>query len=359
MKDLIEYLEADRDRVLTGLKGAQTPEAAQAVLEKEADRLLLQYNEECSSVRVRDAASGMMQAVRSSVPFLDSMGEARVWRRNGASGSQSGSGGGFGSTGKTSAKGAGLSGILLGIGAVLTAAAFFVPVLSTGGMAALPALLKGILLPVAGGGCLYFAGRSAGRNARIRIGNSAGTDAPEERIEITIDPEKLWNSLRGAVLVVDRNLAAAREAEAYDRSKELTAASGGKGISAEEIELFSGLLELADADSPQMAADIRYYLHKKDVDVLEWSAPNAAWFELLPGLPGGIWPDGGAVGGGSAAAHAGMTGNDGFSGMSGGAGDGGKAVTAQTQAPNEAQAMTIRPALAQGGRLLRKGLAVR
>ena len=48
---MIEFLDEDRERVMTGLKSAGTPEAAQKVLEKETDRLLLQYNEECTSVR--------------------------------------------------------------------------------------------------------------------------------------------------------------------------------------------------------------------------------------------------------------------------------------------------------------------
>ncbi len=341
MDNLQDFLEADRERVLTGLKSAQTPEAAQAVLEKETDRLLLQYNEECTSARMRDAASGMMQALRSSVPLLDSAGEVRVWRRGevsggSASGAVGRTGSGVGGTAGAGhgAKGAGLSGILLCVGAALSAAAFFAPALFTGGMGALPSLFKGILLPLLGGGCLYSAGRMAGKNARIRIGGSAGSEDPEERIEITIDPEKLWNSLRGAVMVVDRNLAAVQEAEEFDRGKELAAVSGAKGVSAEEIELFSGLLELArsgasgqagqinaggsvDPGLSQMAEDIRYYLHRKNVEVIEWSEKYASWFEILPGL----------------------------SKSTGGHGEG--------------KALTIRPALAQNGRLLKKGLAIR
>ncbi len=309
---MIDYLEKDRDNVMSGLRTASTPADAQKILEKEADRLLLQYNEDCTSVRVRDAASGMVQALRSSVPLLDTMGEPRVWRREGGDASAAG--------GKSGGKN--LSHILLGIGIVLTAAAFAVPVLSTGGAAAIGTLLKGILLPVAGGGCMYLAGRTSVTDTRIGIGKSSGsTNAPSQRIEITIDPDKLWSSLRGAVMVIDRNLEIAEEEEKYDRQKELSAAVGAKGITAEEIELFSGLLEMADADSPQMASDIRYYLHKKDVDVLDWSVQNAAWFEMLPSLPG--------------------------------------IKKASKSNSAEDQVVTIRPALAQDGRLLKKGTAVR
>ena len=313
---MIDYLEKDRDNVMNGLRTASTPADAQKILEKETDRLLLQYNEDCTSVRMRDAAAGMVQALRSSVPLLDTMGAPRVWHRDGGSGNAA-----CRSAGKN------LSHILLGIGIVLTVAAFAVPALTAGGTAAVGALMKGILLPIAGGGCMYFAGKSSAADTRIGIGSTQNTGpgsagVPAQRIEITIDPEKLWSSLRGAVMVIDRNLEIAGEEEKYERQKELSAAVGAKGISAEEIELFSGLLEMADADSPQMAADIRYYLHKKDVDVLSWSAQNAAWFEMLPSMPGRI-------------------------------------PASKSDSSLEDTVMTIRPALAQNGRLLKKGTAVR
>ena len=236
-------------------------------------------------------------------------------------GTAGGNGAGTGSGSKN------LSHILLGIGIVMTVAAFAVPALTAGGTAAMGALLKGLILPVAGGGCMYFAGKTSATETRIGIGStknagSGSAGAPAQRIEITIDPEKLWSSLRGAVMVIDRNLEIAGEEEKYALQKELSAAVGAKGISAEEIELFSGLLEMADADSPQMAADIRYYLHKKNVDVLTWSVQNAAWFEMLPSIPG-------------------------------------RTAGSKSDSAKEDAVMTIRPALAQDGKLLKKGTAVR
>lgn len=354
---MIDYLDRDRDRILAGLKGAHSPAEAQQFLEKETDRLLLQYNEDCASVRVRDAAAGMMQAVRSSVPFLDSAGEPRVWRREGygsygtgaGSGGNDGSYGNHGKAGGSGAKGGGfgrsLSGILLVVGAVITLAGFAVPALSAGGTAAAGALLKSILLPVAGGGCLYLAGRTAGSGARIGIGKTSGAGAGAERIEITIDPEKLWSSLRGAVMVVDRNLELAQEEESYARRKaaDTAGAEGGIGLSADEIELFSGLLEMADADSPQMAADIRYYLHKKDVEAVDWTPQYAAWFERLPALPGTAVTGGFLGPKGSAGGISEKTGSAGGSAGS-------------FKSADEA-VVTIRPALVQHGRLLKKGTA--
>lgn len=295
-KMLINYLDTDRERVMAGLRGAQTPEKAQEILERETDRLLLQYNEECGSARVRDEASGMLQALRSSVPLLDSVGEAQEWSLVEDEGAR---------------RSGGLSGIsraLLCAGAALAAASLFLSGIMGGG-AAPAGVLRSVLLLAAGGGCLFFAGRMSGTEVGI------GVQSPERRIEIRIDPEKLWRSLRGAVMVIDRNLELVREREEADRLAVLSAADGGGkgagGIGAAEIELFSGLLELADADSPQMAADIRYYLHRKGIEAVSFTEQDAAWFELLPsgGIPG--------------------------------------------------EPVTVRPALVRDGRLLKKGMAVR
>jgi hypothetical protein len=74
-----------------------------------------------------------------------------------------------------------------------------------------------------------------------------------------------------------------------------------------------------------MAADIRYYLHQKDVDVLAWSEQNAAWFEMLPSAAG-MKADG---------------------------------KNSRSGDREEDRVLTIRPALAQDSRLLKKGTAVR
>ena len=54
--EMIQFLEADKEQLMSGLAAAGTPEKAQSVLEKEFDRLLLHYNEECMEEKVRDTA---------------------------------------------------------------------------------------------------------------------------------------------------------------------------------------------------------------------------------------------------------------------------------------------------------------
>ena len=58
--EMMQFLEADKEQLMSGLAAAGTPEQAEHVLEKEFDRLLLRYNEECTLERVRDAARYML-----------------------------------------------------------------------------------------------------------------------------------------------------------------------------------------------------------------------------------------------------------------------------------------------------------
>ena len=76
---LIELLEKDKQNLLTELAASKTAERAVTVLENELDKLLLMYNEHCSSERERDAAAYITQAIRLSLPLIDSVGDTKVW----------------------------------------------------------------------------------------------------------------------------------------------------------------------------------------------------------------------------------------------------------------------------------------
>ena len=85
---LIDILEKDKDKLLTELAAAKESEKAVRVLENELDKLLLTYNEQCSSERERNAAAYMMQAVRLSLPLVDSVGDTKVWEAGEESGTK-------------------------------------------------------------------------------------------------------------------------------------------------------------------------------------------------------------------------------------------------------------------------------
>ena len=85
---LIELLEKDKQNLLTELAASKTAERAVTALENELDKLLLMYNEKCGNERERNAAAYMMQAVRLSLPLIDSVGETKVWETETAAGSK-------------------------------------------------------------------------------------------------------------------------------------------------------------------------------------------------------------------------------------------------------------------------------
>ena len=84
--EMMQFLESDKEQILSGLVKAGSPEQAQTVLEKEFDKLLLQYNEECVEERVRNEARHMTQAAKMMIPMISSQGETRVWSKSTSSG---------------------------------------------------------------------------------------------------------------------------------------------------------------------------------------------------------------------------------------------------------------------------------
>lgn len=272
--DMTGFLEADREQLISGLKAAGTPEQAQRVVEKEFDRLLLRYNEECTVERVRDAARYMLQAAKMMIPMLSAAGETKVW-------SNSGAGVGAGGTKMTRKVIACLAG-----GAVFLAGAVLGLAVSAGNGLSMSALLGSIPAAILAGILLFFAGRLSFDNRAVP-GQSAQS---EYQVEIRIDPEKVWSCMRAVILSVDKSLLEAEDAVNYERSQ--LPPSEGNGITPEEAELFSGIMENAysraqedpgDSAAQETISMVRYYLHRKQVETVEFGGGKREWFELLPG----------------------------------------------------------------------------
>ena len=272
--DMTGFLEADREQLISGLKAAGTPEQAQRVVEKEFDRLLLRYNEECTVERVRDAARYMLQAAKMMIPMLSAAGETKVW-------SNSGAGVGAGGTKMTRKVIACLAG-----GAVFLAGAVLGLAVSAGNGLSMSALLGSIPAAILAGILLFFAGRLSFDNRAVP-GQSAQS---EYQVEIRIDPEKVWSCMRAVILAVDKSLLEAEDAVNYERSQ--LPPSEGNGITPEEAELFSGIMENAysraqedpgDSAAQETISMVRYYLHRKQVETVEFGGGKREWFELLPG----------------------------------------------------------------------------
>lgn len=297
--EMIQFLEADKEQLYGSITQAGTPEQVEGVIEKELDRLLLRYNEECKEERVRDTARYMLQTAKTMSPMISAAGETRVWER-----STSGATGGETKWSKTAI-------ISLAGGVLFLAGALLGLAVAAGSGLSFTSLLGSIPAAILGGALLFWSGRlSLIRNAESGGGAGKGGAA---QVEIRVNPDKVWSCLRTTVLAMDKNLQEAAEVVRYEKNS--LSASVGNGITPEEADLFAAILESAysqkndvpdDASALETISAVRYYLHRKQVETVDYGNGKREWFELLPGKQG----------------------------------------------------MTLRPALTRDGALIRKGLAV-
>ena len=287
---LAALLDEDREMVLANIAADRSLPAAQAALEKAIDRVMYRYVERCDDEAQRDCAQHVLQTMKNTLPMMDTVGEAKIWKKQYEAP-------------KKGVKLRPLGWACLVAGGVLVLAAAL-GALIAGRMSGPLALLRTLLPAVLGGGALFWAGIQAGRPDKKR----ESPDDAAVRTEYLVDAEKAWHCLRGAMLLADGQLERVREEGEAKRQQQAMDAPAGE-VPPKALELFAELLESAyateDENAREAAASIRFYLHNAGVDALDYEQGREGWFEFLPAAKPG----------------------------------------------------TIRPALAAGGRLLRKGLA--
>ncbi|MBQ8054182.1 MAG: hypothetical protein IJ198_10320 [Lachnospiraceae bacterium] len=293
--EMIQFLEADKEQLMSGLAAAGTPEKAQSVLEKEFDRLLLHYNEECMEEKVRDTARYLLQAAKMMVPMLSAADDVKIWAKS-SSGPES--------EGKFELSVPAIA--CLAAGAVFLIGSVVGPAAAAGSGFSMPAFLGGLPASILGGVLLFFAGRLS-RNRKVQAG------AGEQQTEVKVNAEKVYSCMRALVLSIDKSLGELSDAVSYEKRQ--LPPSSGNGLPSEEADLFSNILEAAysrreedpdDNTAREIISAVRYYLHRRQVETVELGSGKKEWFELLPGK----------------------------------------------------QEVTLRPALVRDGTLIRKGLAV-
>ena len=288
---MLDYLEKDKNQVMAQLDQAGSPEKAQKVLSQTLQKLLFQYNEDCGEPQEREAAAYMLQTAQMALPLVDTAGEPKVWERPAGMD-------GAGAPVKASGRSTGflIAGVIA-LGVSLVAAA----TRSMGilGALSLPVILIALALAFV---LIYLAGYY--RGAPAAPGKKKN---PMYQVEMLTDTQKAFRCLRAIVISVDQTLEQIGAGLKWEKDRE------GFEIEdkadAAQIELFSSLLEAAASGDGQFALDqleqVKYYLHTKQIEAVDYSSDTAAWFDVMPSTRTG----------------------------------------------------TIRPALVSGGRLLKKGLA--
>lgn len=270
---MTEILEKDKDHLLTALTSAATAEKAVKVLENEMDKLLLKHNEQCSSEKEREAAAYMMQAVRLTLPLIDSDGKVKVWEA------------GSGNQEEEPRRNGAVSVLLTVLGIALCAFGLMPFVMtwltnttdpSRDQIIMRTASLAGGLIAVFLGGYLFNKPRSR--------------RAAEHHVEIRIDPEKVYRNFRTAILSVDQSLEEVRSREKWEQ-REQAGNIDGRPATTPELELFSDLIAAAYSADPEYLMekvdDIKYYLHKQQIEVVDYSEATKQFFDMMPGVQTG------------------------------------------------------------------------
>ncbi len=266
---MIELLEKDKDGLLTELAAAGTADKAIRVLENELDKLLLNYNERCDSDRERASAAYMMQAIRLSLPFIDSIGETTVWESGPAV--------------KTRGGLSPLVFLLLAGAIVLCGLGLFPLVMTLLDMGKEPDYFRLAGMELGGLAAAMVAGLLARRPIR----------KPPKRtqhVETRIDGNKVYRAFRNAILSVDQNQDEIRSMERWDKREE-AGQIDGHTASSSELDLFSDLLAAAYSGDPDYALEkieeIKYYLHRQQIEVVDYSEETAGFFDMMPGQRAG------------------------------------------------------------------------
>ncbi len=265
---LVALLDEDKEMVLAGLARDPSISAAQATLEKAVDRVMYRYAEACGDEALANSGQHILQAMKNTLPVMDTVGEARTWNR------------------QAQAQKSGLSftamSIALLVGGLVLVIAAVLGMLISGRFSGALAFVKAMLPAGLGSAALFFAGVQAAR-PRDRRRASEGTE--DVRTEFLVDAGKAWHCLRGAMLQADGQLERIREASAVAKQQASRTAVGGK-VDPKALDLFAELLETAyaanDDGARESVAAIRFYLHGAGVDVVDYTPGKESWFEFLP-----------------------------------------------------------------------------
>ena len=271
---MTDLLEKDKENILTGIAQGGTAAKAVTILENETDKLLLKFNDQCESDREREAAAHMMQAVRLSVPMIDSAGKTKVWERGSDDSAKK-------EKGKVS-----IPFVLLTIASVLLVAYGLVPLVVASLINAGEQYRTQLIVRC----CFVIGGMIMGFFAGAMQRKKEKQAAKEHQVEIRPDADKIFRNYRAAIYSVDQSLEEISAAERWSK-REKAGEIDGRKATTPEIELFSDLMAASYSGDPEYALEkieeIKYYLHRQQIEVVDYSEATAQYFDLMPGNKAG------------------------------------------------------------------------
>lgn len=284
--------EQNREHLLSAISGTAAVAATRA-LNSELDRILYTFNDQEENARVREAAGSMIQVAKAACSLVDSDGETKVYGRTDYSKPGSGK--------QKVSKGFLLLLILglIGAAATVIGAQLIASSAAAGSAdwqsAGLPPRYVLALVPLLTVLLFFFAGTLFRRRKE--------TSKETLHAETTMDTSKIYNHLLAVILVIDKQLEDVRNSVRQEERERLK--DRGAGLDPAELDLLSQLLEDAygrkgrDEQADEEISQIKFYLHKKNIDVVDWSADagkadaegaitqGSGWFDMIPAYTGG------------------------------------------------------------------------
>ena len=266
MATMQSILEKDKERFLHIAAGAKSSSESVHAAEEELGRMLSIYNEDETSDKIRQAAAMMTDAARSCAGLLDCDGESTIYTRSQYTSSMA------------KAKKPVMFWILLAAGIVAAAASASVLILLTDMVPPSQNMMIGLGLMAGSLLCLFISGLLSSRTKKKN---------DEELYAETIpDPEKTYHVLLGLAVGMDRNLARIRSDETLAAKQELL--DEKDGMKKEDINLYAQLLEGAYAErdseyAKEVISDVRFYLHKRKIEAVDYTEDHKVWFDRMPG----------------------------------------------------------------------------
>lgn len=259
-------LEKDKERFLSRAAAAQSSAQAVSVMEEEVSRLLTLYNEEEESDQLKQTAMAMCETLLSSAGFLDCDGESVIWSK---------------------AK------YREGINKPKRSIWFVIFLLAAigllvGGIGVLVYL--GNILPLSDPMILGFGLIGASILCFFLAGLLSAKKKEENKEELYAETipsaDKTYHVLLNAVLRMDKVLEQVRNKELLQQRDALL--DEKDGLKKEDIQLYSSLLESAysqgdDEYAKEIVNDLKFYLHKRKIEVVDYNGENKEYFERMPG----------------------------------------------------------------------------
>ena len=266
---LQDLLKEDKEMLLENMAKDRAPEAVRALLENELDRIAYRCSEGTKDELKAVSFQSYLRILKNTLPFISSVSEVREWKRNTSASSAS-------KKARPTAVFAAIAGLALTVIPVITA------MLSKSGELS----FKMLLITLAGAVCLFLGG--------LFLKPKAKTSKAEAELkqEFLTDPATVYQSLWGAFIITDKCIE--DDLASYDLHREKSAARS-EGLSEDEIELLSGLLETAyarrgqedPAGNEEIISAIRYYLHNNNIEIADYSKEQESRFEILPSKTAG------------------------------------------------------------------------